>query len=182
MQWYRQPFHKETSENKSVLSVLKWNVLFALINQSACCIFALQFYCQQWYNLSSLCIDPCIEPRILDEVKRYHIVKVNVTNAEPFEEVDVSSRKCICSLLVTPSKAIGFQTYSEQDPVLFLGSNCLGRSYLKLLIQLRTKFWSSLCPFKTSGTLLNSVEQAKLFHNNKLKRDFKKLCSENWLF
>lgn len=93
MQRYREPFHKEASENKSVLSVLKWNVLFALVNQSACCIFALQFYCQQWYNLPSLCIDPCTEPRILDEGKRYHIVKVNVRNAEPFEELDVSPER-----------------------------------------------------------------------------------------
>lgn len=92
MQQYREPLHKEASENKSVLSVLKWNVLFALINQSACCIFALQFYYQQWYNLPSLCIDTCTEPRILDEGKRYHVVKVNMRNAESFEELDLSSR------------------------------------------------------------------------------------------
>lgn len=89
MWWYREPFHKEASENKSVLSVLKWNVLFVLVNQSACCIFALQFYCQQWYNLPSLCVDSYTKPRTLGEAKRYHILKVNVRNAETFAELDI---------------------------------------------------------------------------------------------
>lgn len=96
MQQHREPYHKEASENKSVLSVLKWNVLFALVNQSACCIFALQFYCQQWYSLHSLCIDPCTEPRILGDRKRYHIAEVNVRNSELFKELDVSSRESVC--------------------------------------------------------------------------------------
>lgn len=95
MQWYREPFHEGASENQSALSASKGDVLFVLTHWSACLGFALQLYCRQRYDLPSLCRGPCVEPRMLDEGKRYHAVRVNLRNTEAFEELDVSSRESI---------------------------------------------------------------------------------------
>lgn len=55
-------------------------------------------------------------------------MKVNMRNAESFEELDLSSRDSV--YIVTQSKVTGFHIHSEQDPILFLGSNFFGRNCL----------------------------------------------------